>query len=59
MDHAPPAVTAKVIVQRKSKENSYRAYDVVINQIQKAPFHQKLIWQNKPFDARIWKPQSS
>ena len=56
MDHAVQAVTTKVIVQRKSKENSYRAYDVVINQIQKAPFHQKLIWQNKPFDARIWKP---
>lgn len=59
MDHAVQAVTTKVIVQRKSKENSYRAYDVVINQIQKAPFHQKLIWQIKPFDARIWKPQGS
>lgn len=59
MDHTPPAVTAKVIVQYKSKENSYRAYDAVINQIQKIPFRQKLIWQIKPFDARIWSPQGS
>ncbi len=59
MDHAPPAVTAKVIVQYKSKENSYRAYDAVINQIQKIPFRQKLIWQIKPFAARIWSPQGS
>ena len=39
-------------LKRTLKENSYRAYDMVINRMRKAPFSQKQIRQIKPSDAK-------
>ena len=45
-------VTRYMDLKRTLKENSYRAYDTVINRMRKDPFSQKQIRQIKPSDAR-------
>ena len=45
-------VTRYMALKRTLKENSYRAYDTVINRMRKDPFSQKQIRQIKPSDAK-------
>ena len=47
-------VTRYMDLKRTLKENSYRAYDTVINRMRKDPFSQKQIRQIKPSDAKAW-----
>ena len=60
IDYAAGAMTVLELVtrymdlKRTLKENSYRAYDTVINRMRKDPFSQKQIRQIKPSDAKAW-----
>ena len=47
-------VTRYMDLKRTLKENSYRAYDTVINRMRNDPFSQKQIRQIKPSDAKAW-----